>query len=142
VPHKKILEEHVHLRVLCDRLRLIAAAPGSTLPQARWRKVLDHELGSLLDSIESHFQTEERGGYLRNLVGAHPELGTRAEELLSQHGAILRGLEEAYASVQQYAAIDALRPQLRTLLATVAAHESNETELIQEALQRDTGAGD
>ena len=51
MPHRKVLDEHVHIRILCDRLRLIAAAPNATLTQARWRKVLAHELSTLREHM-------------------------------------------------------------------------------------------
>jgi len=142
VPYKRILASHIRHRVLADRLRLLASAPTSTLTHARWRKVMEHDLDGLQDALLKQFADEERGGYMHGIVSSDPGLSMQVDELFAQHAVMRAALETIAGTIRDNANIDQLRPRLNDFLAMLATHESNETEMIQEALQRDTGAGD
>lgn len=142
MPHRKILEEHLYLRVLTDRLRVLAEAPGDAISETRWRKLLDYELRALADALDEHFAREEAGGYMRNVMAAHPELAARAADFVEQHRAIRASVDGMVEAIAVGASIKKLRAPITSLLGALAAHESGETEMVQEAVLRDAGGGD
>ena len=57
-----IVEDHVRLAELLDRIQGLAAAPAATLPPARWHRLWQSELSELSALLEQHFAREEEGG--------------------------------------------------------------------------------
>ena len=138
----RIIDDHIQIRLILDRLRAVAAAPLGTLSRSHWRRLLRHEVGLLSRKLVDHFDAEERGGYMRRVIERRPGLQHRVAETLEDHTTIRNALEGLVASTREDRDLDATRAMLRETIRMLAEHESAESELMQEASQRDIGVGD
>ncbi len=138
----RILDDHVQLRLVLDRLRALSAAPLQTLEPSHWRRLLRHEIGLLSRRLVEHFEHEEEGGYMRHVLEARPTMEHRTKELLAEHHKIRHELEALIASARDTPDLDKVRHEIAGLVRVLSDHENAENELVQDALQRDIGLGD
>lgn len=137
-----ILKEHAYIRVIADRARVALAAPVDTLTEGRWHSLFDLELRGLLSALKRHFGHEENGGYMADLIRRHPETEHKFADLFGQHLGMKQKLLALIERNEADADLDEVRSGFKEVLALLAAHEAAETELVQEAIQYDTGGGD
>lgn len=136
---QRMMEEHrCHGRVL-DRLWALTSAPEQALTSARWRKLLALEIQEFVATLAEHFASEERDGYMRQVVELRPDLAAQAAMLREQHITIRAGFETIVKRLRAGLDIPGSQAQLREVLAITRAHEDGENELVQEALHRDIG---
>jgi hemerythrin-like domain-containing protein len=134
-----VLLEHQRLR---DLIRQIQVALRRRTPSVSHISVLIHRL---TQSLQTHFEHEERGGYLQDALTAAPQLSALAQRLLEEHAWFLATLDAVH---QQIAS--ASTPQSWRTIADVYAgfcnrfdeHEAAENRVLQDALLRDLHAQD
>jgi CBS domain-containing protein len=139
---EQMFAEHKRLALLIDRMRLIAQAPDDAASADRWRAVLARDLDKLSSMLAAHFQAEERNGYMSGVLERAPALAHQVEVLLRQHKEMREQFVQLNRAVQGGQGLEAVRDGLRRALAMLVHHEQQENELVQEAYQRDVGAGD
>ncbi|MCA9246249.1 MAG: hemerythrin domain-containing protein [Planctomycetales bacterium] len=100
----------------------------------------------LADLALGHFEHEEHGGYLCEVIEQAPRLSERAETLKAQHATMRDDLSQLVELVDQVAAgqmsVNKLRENLNAFLRSLLDHESAENELVQEAYTDDIGSKD
>jgi len=100
-------------------------------------------LGSLCDDIAHHFDQEEEGGYLGDVLHHAPEFHPQATQLYSQHSQLRREVAE----LRRFAAAgdgseewwDALFERFETFAEGLLTHEAHEGDLVREALHKAGG---
>lgn len=139
LPIDQVTKKHsCHGRII-DRLWVLTSAPEHALTSARWRKLLMLEIRDFVATLVEHFASEERDGYMRQVVQLRPELATQAAMLREQHVTIRAGFDTIVTRLRAGQDIPSSQAQLREVLAILRAHEDGENELIQDALCRDIG---
>lgn len=103
-------------------------------------------LGEIRQLLAAHFAAEEEGGYLAPALSAAPQFTRRAADLRHQHREFLRDLDEMVVRLTSSPAqfptwSDACR-EFDELLARLRDHEHAENEIVQTALELDTGNAD
>ena len=71
---RRTLREHEALRLDLDRLRVLALAPKSALPEPRMRRLLQLECRDLMRKLSRHFALEEKDGYMDDIYARRPNL--------------------------------------------------------------------
>jgi hypothetical protein len=130
--------QHERLRIDLDRLRLVLLAPADALPEARMLLVLQREAQELSNSLEYHFEFEESGGYMAEVLRARPGLARRVEELRRQHTDLLQRMKAAAQAGQTLVEV---RHQLTAALDAIGDHEGDEVSILQDVLNTDLGEG-
>ena len=136
------LHNHEKLQILLDRLHVMVVAPADALPDRRWCNLFVHEVEAFQEAMEIHMSAEEKGGYMHELVELHPELARKAATLKEEHSKFHTALATLLAAARKGEDAAGLRSQIQDFLTEVYEHEVAETDLVQEALQRDIGPAD
>ena len=96
----------------------------------------------LREELEKHFELEERGGYLDEVLARAPEHAKAVADLLGEHNRMRGELATLLACVLVARSRGDARHELDRLLDGLAVHERREHELVQLALAVDVGSGD
>jgi hypothetical protein len=146
----QVLEEHEHLRELIADLKTFLEAPRPEVGVKgahTWSSELSQRLVTLHDELFRHFRFEEEGGMVEELSVAHPRFADRIDEVVSEHPQMLKAVRNIMVDALSYSEGEKPEdPQLRrrvlAVLDQLSEHERKETDLIQRAEYRDTGAAD
>jgi hypothetical protein len=110
---------------------------------------IDHRLVQVRDQLAFHFALEEAYGYFENAVDAAPRLSGRATALRAQHEALFVEICEIADEAEEMRLGRNGRRRVRTVAHRflrfchrLRQHETEETELILQALDDDIGVGD
>jgi len=147
---EQVQEEHRALRASVAELRhfLERPRPAVTSPSATsWAGDLADRLVSFHDMASKHFRAEERSGFLDQLAGLSPSAMRTVVQLQAEHDRILADLRSVLEASMVYArhkepVCTNLRTWTSTVLDRFEQHERDETDLTQELVCGDEGAGD
>ncbi|QDT00232.1 hemerythrin domain-containing protein [Adhaeretor mobilis] len=110
------------------------------------KRELEDLLSKLRDLLELHFEIEERGSYLAELVGSEPRYESQVEVLLAEHRALLEELEKLRLLVRSGVESTALsirsEDDFHKFVSRLLNHEHVERQLLQRAFSDDIGTGD
>lgn len=146
----QVLAEHEHLRELIADLKTFLEAPRPKIGEKgshTWSSELSQRLVTLHDELFRHFRFEDEGGMVEELSVAHPRFADRINEVVAEHPQMLKAVRGIMVDALSYSEGEKPEdPQLRrrvlAVLDQLAEHERKETDLIQRAEYRDTGAAD
>lgn len=88
-------------------------------------------LSELRGALEAHFFLEEAGGYLSEVLAVAPEHHLTVAKLESDHSRMQGGLAALLCEALVARSREDLRRNVGAFLATLAAHERRESELVQ-----------
>ena len=146
----RVLEEHEHLRELIGDLKSFLETPRPEVGVKgahTWSSELSQRLVKLHDELFRHFRFEEEGGMVEELSIAHPRFADRIGKVVSEHPQMLKAVRTIMTDALCYSEGECpedpgLRRRVLAVLDQLDEHERNETDLIQRAEYRDTGAAD
>lgn len=117
----------------------------SWLSSARREGAIASMIDDLSEYLKAHFEAEERrGGFFEAVVGAAPRHASRVEELRAEHAELLEQLAAVRGAIQapyKEASAEVLE-RVAAWVKRMRDHEKREGSLIQDAFNRDVGAGD
>jgi len=137
-----LLEEHKQLRLMRDRLTVIAATSAEVLPEFKLRNLLATELEEFSGTISVHFGHEEEGGYFSEVQARRPELSAQISQLQSEHENLVDQFADLAKQLREGAAIASVATTVSEALEVLSQHESAEDELLQDGMLTDIGAND
>jgi hemerythrin len=101
-------------------------------------------LSRVRSDVTAHFEFEQQGGYMSDVLDRAPHMCPRIDKLLAQHAELLESLDElitrARGGTEQ--TIASLRQRTAQWIAAVRAHESAENRLVQKVFSREECAED
>jgi len=130
IRHKEALLQHEELMLVTDRISLIIGAPEGIVPENRFKKLLDYEIGFLTETLREHFLFEETGGYLSSTFASSPILAPQVEILRNEHAEMAAGLDVLKRHLAGMARHDITR-KLQDLVQTLHRHECAENDLLE-----------
>jgi len=94
--------------------------------------------------LEHHFDVEEDGGYMRNVLAVAPQFTEQAMELCAQHAEFLQTLDDLEVRLRtpESDVCITVCGDFDTFISDLQDHEHRENNLIQQAFNQDDGAGD
>ena len=137
------IDERARKEVAVDHQFLKMAL--SWLASAREEGAIASMVDEMTAYLKSHFAAEERpGGFFDAVVDAAPHHQGRIDELRAQHGRLLEQLAVLRASIEApyEDASDEVLTKIAEFVKAMRDHEKREGSLLQDAIQRDIGAGD
>jgi cobalamin biosynthesis Mg chelatase CobN len=146
----QVLDEHRHLREVIAELKSFLEAPRPEIGVKgahTWSSELSQRLVKLHDELFRHFRFEENSGMVEDLSIAHPRFADRIDKVVSEHPQMLKAVRTIMTDALSYSEGEKpedpqLRRRILAVLDQLAEHERQETDLIQRAEYRDTGAAD
>lgn len=100
------------------------------ITEANWSGV-NAELDRLFDTVNSHFELEESGGYLVDVLTADPTTEPELAKLEAAHARLQETLREIRLLAAGRESWDPLRELFLKWIDHLAAHEAAENRLLQ-----------
>jgi len=141
--NRELRDENARLIEFLERPRPAADAPEAL----EWASSLSAQLVSLHRQISQHFRDEDGAGVLERLAERYPRASRKLDALRAEHDTLSSELQQIVAASMAYAEAKVpddprLRERTRSLLDSIARHESEETALIQELVFTDVGGSE
>ena len=145
-----VLAAHEPLRELLGEMKTFLEAPRPEVGVKgahTWSSELSQRLVKLHDELFRPFRFEEEGGMVEELSVAHPRFADRIDEVVAEHPKMLKAVRGIMTDALCYSEgrcpeDPQLRRRILAVLDQLNEHERKETDLIQRAEYRDTGAAD
>jgi hypothetical protein len=136
--------EHTMLRCLMDALRATMAWKFQAENFGRQLSTLRFILQSFQRHLEHLLTLEEYDGYMDSVLKASPQLAHAVDVLRQDHETFRQGVrrirhELEHVASTDYATFTRLCDELAVLLEKLDVHNEKETDLMQEAFERDGG---
>ncbi len=132
---KAVLREHAELDRQTSKLRQILSENFD------WRK-LESMLASLEQSVFRHFELEETGGYMNEILEIAPHCKGEVEKLLSEHRGMREDLRMARHRLIDSRDRENMRDFLGEWFALLDDHERRENLITLRVFNTDMGGGD
>lgn len=117
----------------------------SWLSSARQEGAIASMVDDLTEYLRMHFDAEQRrGGFFDMVVEAAPRHAGPVAELRAEHGHLLEQLAAVRAALRPpyEEASEEVLESVAVWVKAMRAHEKREAALLQDAFNRDVGAGD
>jgi hypothetical protein len=143
----RIRAEHEHLMKEVREIRAIIAAetPAEQFPQMRVELV--QRLRDLANDLPRHFDLEEAGGFMSEVLRKAPQKAHIVQRLLREHAEIARQLNAVVLDVEAVRDRDDwtdgdIPRRTTAVISLLEEHEAAEASLIQETYLQDEGGPD
>ncbi len=139
-----LLAEHRALLTQISELREWAAAVGEHgIPRFG---EMGTRMEQLRDRLRTHFEEEEKGGYLSPIVEIAPRFAGEIEELGGQHTELLQTVDRFIARLHEteppFASWQQAMREFEEFIVALRQHEGRENTIAQAAYGQDIGAAD
>ncbi len=141
---RQVEEEHEAIKRAMDDIRDAIASddPSSNFPQ--WHLDFIWRLRDFRLHLLRHFDLEEEGGFMSDIVARAPETSAKVAELENEHEDIVDYLDTILKTLKKVETWDELREHdvdesISALLDLIRKHEATENQLIQKAYCREYG---
>ncbi len=143
----RIEEEHKQLRACMESLVEELEKDIDPARFKEWKLDFLLRLRDFQNNLQKHFDLEEEGGYMADIMQVAPQYAFRLENLREEHRKIITDLNHIVSVLKGIdhpspSGIERLRRRVHDLLELFRQHESEEYRLIQEAYMQDYGQGD
>ncbi len=140
----RIEEEHANLRLLMASVSKSFASPPVD-DFVDWKLELVWELRDFRNVLVKHFDLEEDGGFMADVVDTAPHEKRKVDQLHSEHDEFLEELESITAALKlmyEPSGMHLLGERLSKLNSGLHDHEALERDLIGFVYSQDLGLGD
>ncbi len=143
----RIDEDHKQLRACMEAL--VAELEGEIDPDKflQWKLDFLLRLRDFQNQLQKHFDLEEEGGYMQDVMHLAPQFAFRLENLQEDHRKIIADLNHIISVLKGIdhlspTQIARIRQRIYELLELFKKHEAAENCLIQDIYMQDYGRGD
>jgi len=141
---RRVEEEHVTLRLLMKSVTdSFARPPGGDITD--WKLNLVWELRDFRNALVKHFDLEEDGGFMGDVVATAPHEKRRVDQCEREHAEFLKEIDDITAELKRMidpSAVQGVRERLDKLIEKLHDHEALECELLGTVYFQDFGTGD
>ncbi len=140
----KIEVGHKGLNQQVGEIKLASTKEVSPENFAHWRLEFICQLRGFKKRLLRHFDLEEEGGFMQDVLSAAPESQPRVSVLKAEHRQFSKSLEKIMDSLKAMHKKDSekleqTRIDLNEILATLQKHEEEEHRLLQRTCFREYG---
>lgn len=141
---KRLADEHREINQTADALDALVAQQDAAEGYAEWRRSLQEKLELFADLLEAHFQHEEEGGFLRDVLRDVPNSEISVQTLKREHAEVRSALASVLGDLGATRHggdndVKRIRTAVQSILSTLHHHELSEQQLIQRTYYRDFG---
>lgn len=141
---KKVVDEHNCIKR--DLNRILETIQSKILPDSfvEWKLEYIWRIRDFRNVLLKHFDLEESGGFITEIVKQAPEKAANAKQLNAEHGKIIRNLDQIISHikfVENYdeVALKLIREEVEKFVESLRNHETKENELVQKAFYQEYG---
>ncbi|MFQ5823029.1 MAG: hemerythrin domain-containing protein [bacterium] len=109
-----------------------------------WRLEFIWRLRDFKTHLLKHFDLEEEGGFMNEILSEAPEAMNQVKKLEAEHGQIVSDLDRILSDLKEMqekdiSKLDGIRNCVIQLISTIRAHETAEDNLIQTVYYQEYG---
>jgi len=141
---KEVEREHVQLNKQMGELKSIVFDDllDENFPQ--WRLQFLWKLRDFRNALLKHFDLEEEGGFMHEVLKAAPQEASKVESLMLQHDALIASLDAVLQALKALGKVDRvqlnhIKNNLNHLVYEFEDHENKENHLMQVAYYLEYG---
>lgn len=143
----QVEQDHQRLRMQESALEAELSKDVQASTFDDWRLRFLKQLREFQYRLLRHFDLEEDGGFMADLVAHVPRMSDKIDALEAEHVELLARLESIIADVKRVDNLSqwenvALKARIISLLRALRQHEATECALIQEAYYQDIGVAE
>lgn len=143
----KIQEEHERIKQDMKKINTLTGAFVSREGYAKWRLDLIWLLRDFKNALQKHFDLEEEGGFMTDVVKIAPQNISAVQKLESEHETMNAMMEEILTSLKDQKEkddlkLEALRQCIGEFFEVLESHEAAEGDLIESTYLQDEGMAD
>lgn len=141
---RKVEKEHVHLNKALGEIKLTIMEEVTDEEFQNWRLEFLWQLRDFKNNLLKHFDLEEEGGFMRDVIKVAPHSEKKIAALKKEHGKIIEDLDKIITQLKHITKKDAnklnaIRLAINEIMTTLCSHENQENELMQRAYYREFG---
>ncbi len=140
----EVERDHKHLNKEMAELKTFLVRDEVPDDFAKWRLEFLWQMRDFKNRLLKHFDLEEEGGFMRDVVEAAPHCEHHVDQLRDEHENIDARIDEILKDLKQMAVMDVkkirgIRTRIGEIMTALRDHESQEQRLIQKAYYREYG---
>lgn len=143
----KIREEHERIKQDMKKINTLAGAQVSRESYAKWRMDLIWLLRDFKNALQKHFDLEEEGGFMTDVVKIAPQNINAVQKLESEHETMNAMMKEILTALKNQEEkddlkLETLRRRIGEFFEVLESHEAAEGNLIESTYLQDEGMAD
>ncbi len=143
----RVQDEHESLKTTMTAIRAEIKSPLPEEDFGEWKLGFIWRLRDFQNELVKHFDLEEDGGFMQDLVNISPGCASRVEVLKQEHDDIIPRLNELTDRLKRISTnndedLGHVAEDVLSLFDLLERHEAAERELIQDVFFQDIGVGD
>ena len=140
----QLQKEHAYIHALTNQIEKLVAATKPQRRRIEWSSSLLETLSSLREHLEKHFEFEESGGFMDEVVKALPNVSQQVEALRRDHQIIAYEVNDLYKRAERLIldtgpTSKGIGEDIRHFLRALREHEKKENELVLRVFLNDVG---
>ena len=141
---EKIAKDHESIRRYIGALNLSEMTEVDAKEFIDWKLEFIWQLRDFKNRLLKHFDLEEEGGYMQDILTAAPHLSRKVSGLKVEHDQILMSLDEILFKLKRMkkkndTELEQVRFELNDVITSLRDHENEENILMQQAYYREFG---
>lgn len=140
----QVEDEHILLKQEMGALSMFAMQEKMNSDFGEWRLQFVWQLRDFKNRLLKHFDLEEEGGFMRDVLKISPQSLRKVDDLKAEHEKIAADLDRLTATMRAMRernseVLQSVRSDLNEIIVALRKHESEENQLIQRAYYREYG---
>jgi hemerythrin-like domain-containing protein len=140
----QLKKEHAYINEIIKKIEKLVAVIGPQRPALEWGSSLLENLSSLREHLEKHFEFEEMGGFMEEVMKALPNISPQVESLRRDHQILAFEINDLYRRAERLILNSGptsreIGEDIKHFLHSLHKHERKENELILRVFLDDVG---
>jgi hemerythrin-like domain-containing protein len=140
----QLKKEHAYIHEITGKIEKLVAAIKPQRRTIEWSSSLLENLSSLREHLEKHFEFEETGGFMEEVVKALPNISPQVETLRCDHQILAYEINELYRRAERLILDNGptsreIGEDIKHFLHALHEHEKKENELVLHVFLDDIG---
>jgi len=141
---EKVLLEHKRVREEIDTITEYFVKNIENCDFDNWRLDCVWKLRDFRNHLVKHFDFEELGGFMKDVLVDSPESASLVKKIEAQHGKLTNELDNILDDLKKVGetgnySLEDFRNRIKNLIVSLRAHESAENDLIQRVYSQEYG---
>jgi hemerythrin-like domain-containing protein len=140
----QLKKEHAYIHEITKKIEKLVAVIKPQRPALEWGSSLLENLSSLREHLEKHFEFEETGGFMEEVMKALPNISPQVESLRRDHQILTFEINDLYRRAERLI-LDSgptsreIGEDIKHFLHSLREHERKENALVLHVFLDDVG---
>lgn len=144
---RRVEEDHKSINQEVQKLKISMKKEFEPEDFSNWRLEFIWQLRDFKNRLLKHFDLEEEGGFMRDVLNVAPHSAGKVNQLKDEHDQIILDLDDILAKLKSMqekdlSELENIRTSLNEIISDLRKHENEEHILLQRAYYREFGGAD